>query len=83
MLFKLNVQLKPILAQMQLYRCAVDPMCTTLYIHFKFCISLFVGTVAMATANKEFVVGVVCRGRLSNDPGFIHMTPGEFSDGRW
>lgn len=30
----------------------------------------------MATANPDFVVGVVCRGHLSDSPGIIHMTPG-------
>ena len=44
---------------------------------FLCCYSLLcVGAVAMATENKDFVVGVVCRGHLSDSPGFIHMTPG-------
>jgi hypothetical protein len=30
----------------------------------------------MATTNSDFVVGVVCRDHLSEDPGVIHMTPG-------
>lgn len=33
----------------------------------------------MATANPDFVVGVVCRGHLSDSPGIIHMTPGHTS----
>ena len=31
----------------------------------------------MATGN-DFVVGVVCRGHLSDQPGVIHMTPGRW-----
>ena len=30
----------------------------------------------MATAHQDYVVGVVCRHRLSDLPGLIHMTPG-------
>ena len=41
-----------------------------------FCIVCIAGAVAMATANPDFVVGVVCRGHLSDNPGVIHMTPG-------
>ncbi len=32
--------------------------------------------VAMATSHPDFVVGVVCRGHLSDAPGLVHMTPG-------
>ena len=32
--------------------------------------------VAMATEHKDFVIGFICRRKLSEDPSFIHMTPG-------
>ena len=32
--------------------------------------------VKMAEENKDFVVGVVCQKKLSDEPEIIHMTPG-------
>jgi uridine monophosphate synthetase len=32
--------------------------------------------VKMAQANKDFVIGFICQHRLTDDPDFIHMTPG-------
>ena len=36
-----------------------------------------VAAVMLAEAHPEFVVGVVCRQRLSTHPNIIHMTPGK------
>lgn len=33
-------------------------------------------TVAMADTNKDFVIGFIAQGSLTNDPSFIHLTPG-------
>lgn len=39
------------------------------------------GTVAMAESHADFVVGFICQQRLTQDPRFIHMTPGvQFAD---
>lgn len=35
----------------------------------------------MAASHQDYVVGVVCRGHLSDEPGLIHMTPGKFIAG--
>jgi uridine monophosphate synthetase len=32
--------------------------------------------VAMAEANKDFVIGFICQRAISNDPELLHMTPG-------
>ncbi|BFZ16023.1 hypothetical protein BsWGS_19062 [Bradybaena similaris] len=34
------------------------------------------GTVSMAEANKDFVIGFICVRNLTSDPTFVHMTPG-------
>lgn len=33
-------------------------------------------TVEMAKAHSDFVMGFICRKKLSNSPGILHMTPG-------
>jgi len=33
-------------------------------------------SVKLAEEHKDFVIGFICQNRLSNDPGFLHMTPG-------
>ena len=35
-------------------------------------------TVNMARENSDFVIGFISQSKLTSDPTFIHMTPGEY-----
>jgi hypothetical protein len=39
---------------------------------------LFVGSVDIAEQNRDFVIGFVCQSRISDDQGFVYLTPGKF-----
>jgi len=43
---------------------------------FHFCLLDNAGSVALAEENRDFVLGFVCQSRISNDPSFVHFTPG-------
>lgn len=38
---------------------------------------MLLAVVSMAKEHREFVMGFISTHRVSEDPGFIHLTPGE------
>ena len=39
-------------------------------------VDVFSAVVAMAEANDDFVIGYICQSKLSDNPCFLHMSPG-------
>ena len=38
---------------------------------------IITATVTMAEEHADFVMGFICQNRISENPGFVHMTPGK------